>query len=126
SRLGELREIKKLRPNLVIGVIGCMAEREGTSIFSRFPHVDILCGPGELDKLPAMVHNAVVTAAHSKRQVALMGAHSRRSSTLDAAEDHLEMLDLSRSVSPSDDIAQAYVRITRGCNKFCTYRSEEH
>src|SRR5205085_11359213 len=31
SRLGELREVKKLRPNLVIGVIGCMAEREGTS-----------------------------------------------------------------------------------------------
>jgi len=31
------------------------------SIISRYPHVDILCGPGELDKLPAMVHNAVLT-----------------------------------------------------------------
>src|SRR5688572_12667679 len=64
SRLGELRETKKLKPSLVIGVIGCMAEREGKSIFSRFPHVDILCGPGELDKLPAMVHNAVITGEH--------------------------------------------------------------
>jgi tRNA-2-methylthio-N6-dimethylallyladenosine synthase len=45
----------------------------------------------------------------------------RRSATLAAAEDHLEMLDLSRSISPADDTAQAYVRITRGCNKFCTY-----
>src|SRR3954465_11325179 len=130
SRLGELRASKKENPELVIGVIGCMAEREGKSIFARYPHVDILCGPGELDKLPAMVHNAVLTQSlienrrsqiENKRQVALMGATTRRSSTLTAAEDHLELLDLSRSVSPNDDISQAYVRITRGCNKFCTY-----
>jgi tRNA-2-methylthio-N6-dimethylallyladenosine synthase len=137
---------------LVIGVIGCMAERDGTNIFARFPHVDVLCGPGELDKLPGLVHNAVVTnsgfgvrvsgfgsdkdgsAALSSlhpnpeprtpkpdRHVALMGANVRRSSTLAAAEDNLELLDLSRSVSPGDDVTQAYVRITRGCNKFCTY-----
>src|SRR5918912_4205197 len=62
SRLGELRDRKKADPGLVIGVIGCMAERDGKNIFDRFPHVDILCGPGELDKLPGMVHNAVVTA----------------------------------------------------------------
>ena len=175
SRLGELRNRKKDEPSLVIGVIGCMAERDGTNIFNRFPHVDVLCGPGELDKLPALVHNAVVTNAplapspgtpgegwgegdferressavqnhphpnllpfgsepqgrrpeyrekepeKNRKQVALMGATSRRSSTLAAAEDTLELLDLSRSVSPGDDVAQAYVRITRGCNKFCTY-----
>src|ERR1051325_3520201 len=160
SRLGELRSEKKARPEMIIGVIGCMAEREGTDIFRRYPHVDILCGPGELDKLPAMVHNAVVTrvgageaalgiasastptssfplteaiaagelnsflhtsSKGNPHQVALMGAAVRRSSTLAAAEDHLELLDLSRSVSPGDDVAQAYVRITRGCNKFCTY-----
>src|SRR5437773_8172732 len=131
SRLGELRQRKKDEPELVIGVIGCMAERDGTNIFSRFPHVDVLCGPGELDKLPTLVHNAVVTNTEkapglqsrgfASRQVALMGANSRRSSTLEAAEDHLELLDLSRSVSPGDDLTQAYVRITRGCNKFCTY-----
>jgi tRNA-2-methylthio-N6-dimethylallyladenosine synthase len=50
-----------------------------------------------------------------------MGATTRRSSTLAAAEDNLELLDLSRSISASDAPAQAYVRITRGCNKFCTY-----
>src|SRR4051812_18883118 len=119
SRLGELRERKAAEPHMVIGVIGCMAERDGTNIFARFPHVDILCGPGELDRLPSLVHNAVVTGGH--REVALMGATARCSSTLAAAEDNLELLDLSRSISPSDDIAQAYVRITRGCNKFCTY-----
>ena len=146
SRLGELRAVKRQRPDMVIGVIGCMAEREGAAIFQRYPHLDILCGPAELDKLPAMVHNAVVTRGgfrgqgsglsdesaelnpepltlnpKPQRQVALIGNTTRRSSTLAAAEDTLELLDLSRSVSPTDDVAQAYVRITRGCNKFCTY-----
>ena len=127
SRLGELRDRKKREPGLVIGVIGCMAERDGTNIFQRHPHIDVLCGPGELDKLPTLVHNAVVTNAgetasgKKQRQVALMGAAVRRSGTLEAAEDHLELLDLSRSISAEDDVAQAYVRITRGCNKFCTY-----
>ncbi|HWP39892.1 MAG TPA: hypothetical protein VNL70_03120, partial [Tepidisphaeraceae bacterium] len=148
SRLGELRDRKQAQPHLVIGVIGCMAEREGTALFSRYPHVDVLCGPAELDKLATLVHNACITNAsqksgiaqpgtdtaedtlrtdlsapadRSRRQVALMGANVRRSSTLAAAEDRLELLDLSRSISPADELSQVYVRITRGCNKFCTY-----
>src|SRR5947209_15235685 len=101
SRLGELRPRKAADPGLVIGVIGCMAERDGTNLFKRHPHVDVLCGPGELDKLTTLVHNAVVTnaqpGAKADRQVALMGAAVRRSSTLAAAaEDNLEMLALSR------------------------------
>jgi len=125
SRLGELRERKTAQPELVIGVIGCMAERDGARIFRKHPHVDVLCGPGELDKLVQLVHNAVVTNGRPngkrQRQVALMGANIRRSGTLEAAEDHLELLDLSRSICAQDHVAQAYVRITRGCNKFCTY-----
>ena len=128
SRLGELRGRKAADPGVVIGVIGCMAERDGANIFDRFPHVDVLCGPGELDKLAGLVHNAVVTnpagagERRRERQVALMGANVRRSGTLEAAEDNLELLDLSRSTSGDGDVPhQAYVRITRGCNKFCTY-----
>jgi tRNA-2-methylthio-N6-dimethylallyladenosine synthase len=125
SRLGELRDRKKQEPGLVIGVIGCMAERDGTNIFQRNPHVDVLCGPGELDKLAQLVHNAAVTGGtpngKRQRQVALMGSNVRRSGTLAAAEDNLELLDLSRSISAQDNTTQAYVRITRGCNKFCTY-----
>ena len=83
SRLGELKPRKAAEPHLVIGVIGCMAERDGNNLFKRFPHIDILCGPGELDKLTGLVHNAVVTnqqpGAAPQRQVALMGAAVRRS-----------------------------------------------
>jgi tRNA-2-methylthio-N6-dimethylallyladenosine synthase len=163
SRLGELRLRKAVEPGLVVGVLGCMAERDGEDLIRRMPVVDVMCGPGELDKLPSLVDNAVRTRqglladmppvavdegadpdaeipAHldasliSARQVALQGNTSRRSATLAAAQDTLELLDLSRAISPvpgngegivGDGAApvrrSAYVRITRGCNKFCTY-----
>ncbi len=147
SRLGELKAVKAERPGLVVGVLGCMAERDGIDLIRRMPVVDILCGPGELDKLPALLDNAVRTresmvaeaslepsdsgpgvldaSRTSAAQVALQGNASRRSATLAAAEDSLEMLDLSRAISPIDPAGgprrSAYVRITRGCNKFCAY-----
>lgn len=135
SRLGDLKERKHDQPELVVGVLGCMAERDGQDLMNRMPVVDVMCGPGELDKLPELLDNAVRTrlamlpdesgAGHlvSAKVAALQGGASRRSSTLAAAADSLEMLDLSRSVSPIDgnDKRSAYVRITRGCNKFCTY-----
>ncbi len=161
SRLGELAIRKESEPGLVVGVLGCLAERDGVDLMKRMPVVDVMCGPGELDKLPGLLDNAVrtrvslaadeteYTPAHrvSARQVALQGNTSRRSATLAAAEDSLELLDLSRAISPvdfglgeietSDTGAtrpgspvehgggfrkrSAYVRITRGCNKFCTY-----
>ncbi len=164
SRLGELAIDKRKRPGLVVGVLGCMAERDGVDLIRRMPVVDILCGPGELDKLPTLLDNAVRTkesllagsdsnaergtrnAEHptsdfrhptfpkpqalkpsspqalvSARQIALQGSTARRSATLAAAQDDLELLDLSRSISPGEHDGSAYVRITRGCNKFCTY-----
>jgi tRNA-2-methylthio-N6-dimethylallyladenosine synthase len=141
SRLGELKARKAADPALVVGVLGCMAERDGEALIRRMPVVDVLCGPGELDKLPTLLDNAVRTREAllrdepegegraprlvSAREVALQGNTSRRSATLAAAADSLELLDLSRSVSPIDDDGavkrSAYVRITRGCNKFCTY-----
>ncbi len=135
SRLGEVALRKKEEPGLVVGVLGCMAERDGEDLIRRMPVVDILCGPGELDKLPSLLDNACRTRQslvaesvndghhgdRSAREVALQGNTSRRSGTLAAAADDLEMLDLSRAISPTDHGGSAYVRITRGCNKFCTY-----
>ncbi|MEO1583820.1 MAG: MiaB/RimO family radical SAM methylthiotransferase [Planctomycetota bacterium] len=130
SRLGDLKKTKAGRPGMVVGVLGCMAERDGAGLMDRMPVVDLMCGPGELDKLPALIDNAVRTreslhAETSVRASALQGGTSRRSGTLAAASDRLEHLDLSRAVSPIDPVGSerrsAYVRITRGCNKFCTY-----
>lgn len=133
SRLGEMAIRKREEPGLVVGVLGCMAERDGAAMLGKFPVVDVLCGPAELDKLPSLLDNAVRTresmdaqdpaaAGRSAKAVALQGSASRRSGTLAAAEDRLELLDLSRAISPVDTgSSSAYVRITRGCNKFCTY-----
>lgn len=135
SRLGEMGNEKHNKPDLVVGVLGCMAERDGKDLIARMPVVDIMCGPAELDKLPELLDNAVRTKSslaqddpdvarrRSAKQVALQGSASRRSSTLAAAGDSLESLDLGRMVSPidTDGRRSAYVRITRGCNKFCTY-----
>ena len=121
SRLGELREQKADKPGMVVGVLGCMAERDGKGLMDRMPVVDVMCGPGELDKLPALLDNAVRTreslvaddpnaAVKSVKAVALQGSTSRRSATLAAAEDSLEYLDLSRSVSPIDPVGSARAR----------------
>ena len=125
SRLGIVGQRKKRGERVLLGVLGCMAERDGADMLRRYPQVDILCGPGELDRLPVLIDNASrAERASMEERVALAGNRSRRSATLAAAEDNLEMLDLARAFEPRDgEEAQrsAYVRITRGCNKFCTY-----
>ena len=126
SRVGIVGIHKKSQPHVVLGVIGCMAERQGIDIVKKYPQIDLICGPGELDKVPLLIDNIVRTDPIKRggaraAQSALQGNNSRRSTTLAAAEDKLEMLDLSRSFDPDEHKGSAYVRITRGCNKFCTY-----
>ncbi len=131
SRIGQVSARKRSGEAVILGVLGCMAERDGLDMLRRHPQVDILCGPGELDKLPQLIDNArrtqhvadPVLRASRERRVALAGNTSRRAATLGAAQDNLESLDLSRAFDPREGERRfsAYVRITRGCNKFCTY-----
>src|SRR5436309_2413121 len=55
SALGRLRQHKHHYPDKVIGVLGCMAQREQEAILKRAPHVDIICGTGQLAKLPELI-----------------------------------------------------------------------
>ncbi|MBX3372231.1 MAG: radical SAM protein [Phycisphaeraceae bacterium] len=126
SEVGILGRRKAAGRRLVLGLIGCLAEREGARLLSRFPQIDFLCGPGELDRLPHLLDNVLrAEALERAERVALQGSSSRRSKTLEAAADSLELLDLSRAFDPEQRAdgagRSAYVRITRGCNKFCTY-----
>lgn len=120
SRLGEVARIKRERPEMVVGVIGCMAERDYEGIRSKAPHVDLLCGPGNLNQIVDLLAEVL----DARRQViALEHDRSRRTSkdrrTLE--HDSIELLDLSRTVPPDGNVLQAYVRVQRGCDKFCTY-----
>jgi len=120
SRLGSLKRSKSLRPQMIVGVIGCMAERDPDGILRKTPHVDLVCGPGELNKIPAMIDEVLETRG---RLVALSETHSRRNSLLKRASefDSVEALDLSRSAGLPERVHQAYIRIQRGCDKFCTF-----
>ncbi len=120
SRLGELKALKRRRPDAILGVIGCMAEREKEGLFLKAPHVDLLCGPGELNRLPALLDEVT---ARNEQLTALTGAGSRRTEALLRAleYDSLEALDLSRRPLEGENVLQSYVRVQRGCDKFCTY-----
>jgi tRNA-2-methylthio-N6-dimethylallyladenosine synthase len=120
SRLGHLKKLKRQRPEVVIGVIGCMAERQKEGLFVSVPHLDLLCGPGELHRLPGLLQE--VWDRH-ERVAALAGSLSRRTHVLKRAleYDSVEELDMSRQFATGSSTLQEYVRVQRGCDKFCTY-----
>jgi cellulose biosynthesis protein BcsQ len=97
SRLGELRPRKAADPGWSSASSAAWPSAMAINLFKRHPHVDILCGPGELDKLPVWSTTPAprrlpVTAARAQRQVGADGQApaGARSATLAAAEDHLE------------------------------------
>ncbi|MCO6436732.1 MAG: tRNA (N6-isopentenyl adenosine(37)-C2)-methylthiotransferase MiaB [Phycisphaerae bacterium] len=120
SRLGALRRPKERNPDMVIGILGCMAERDPDGILQRMPHVDLVCGPGELNKVPALIEE--VTASRT-RAVALAQSQSRKNTPLNRALefDSMEALDLSRDPESGASVLQSYIRVQRGCDKFCTF-----
>lgn len=128
SRLGQLKRSRGRNPDQIVAVIGCMAERDGERLLERAPMVDILCGPSELHRLPALIADV---QTRRKRAVALSGRLRDLSTPVHtlAQHDDLEALDSGRALGLEPHVAmprvvgrhQAYVRITRGCNKYCTF-----
>jgi len=120
SRLGEIGQVRRRKPDMLVGVIGCMAERDPDGIRQRAPHVQILCGPGNLNELPGLIREVRETGEPA---VALEHDHSRKlpkyARTLEF--DSIESLDLSRTLVPGGSVLQSYVRVQRGCDKFCSY-----
>ncbi len=115
SRLGWACQRKADGKKLIIGVLGCMAQRLGAELARRHAGVDIVCGPGQLPRLAEMILSAA-----DGRQIALDPPRAGKGARAPAEPlgDRLESLrDPSRTHLPG----QAYVRIMRGCDKFCTY-----
>ncbi len=118
SRLGRLGEEKRsTRPELVIGVLGCMAEREAETIQRRAPYVDLICGATRLDRLPELLRSV----RQDRALAVALGGHRQRRAHDHPPEDGLEALDAARSWRRAATMAQAYVRITRGCDKLCSF-----
>ena len=103
SDLGRLRELKLLKPELVIGVGGCVASQEGAAILKRAPYVDVVFGPQTLHRLPALIDE-------------------RRRSGLSQVDISFPEIEKFDHLPPAKvDGVTAYVSIMEGCSKYCSY-----
>lgn len=115
SWLGELKHAKSLRPDLVIGVMGCMAQRVGEEIFARAGHVDIVAGTRQFHRLPELVDD--VRARRTER--AAPRANSRGARILATQMDDRVAVD--RSDETYDGGLCAWLTVMRGCDLNCTF-----
>ena len=103
SDLGRLRELKKTRPNLLIGVGGCVASQEGQQIVSRAPYVDVVFGPQTLHRLTDLIAERRKTGVPQ----------------VDISFPEIEKFD--RLPASRQTRGSAYVSIMEGCSKYCSY-----
>ena len=103
SHLGRWRELKELRPHIVIGVGGCVASQEGEGILKRAPFVDLVFGPQTLHRLPDLMREA--ERSHQP--------------SIDIEFPEIEKFD--SLPPPKVDTVRAYVSIMEGCSKYCTF-----
>jgi tRNA-2-methylthio-N6-dimethylallyladenosine synthase len=116
SALGRLRGHKQSHPDKVLGVLGCMAQKDQEAILKRAPHVDIVCGTGQLARLPELIAAVRETG---RPQLAL--SLDRTEASRHEVEQSFESYDPLRDPSMRPTPFQAYVRVQIGCDKFCTY-----
>ena len=116
SALGRLKNAKTQNPEKIIGVMGCMAQKDQQLIFKRAPFVDLIVGPGQLHQVPQLIKD-IESGSGPKMEVSL----GRKDGTRDQIERSHESFDPLRDPSMRPTPYQAYVRIMIGCDKFCTY-----
>lgn len=116
SSLGRLKQLKQTYPEKVIGVLGCMAQKDQRLIFERAPYVDLVVGPGQLHQVPVLIEQA---RAGAEQQLAV--SLGRREGSADEIRRSHETFDPLRDPSMRPTPFQAYLRIQIGCDKFCTY-----
>jgi tRNA-2-methylthio-N6-dimethylallyladenosine synthase len=146
SLLGRLKPLKRRRPELVIGVIGCMAEKDREGIFRRAPHVDFAVGPGRLDEIPDLVQSLLIPSpleGEGKGEGFGPGAHPSPPPSPARGEGDKEesapaprtfdcaplvlvgrkaAFDLPSSLSDRREHPwSAYLAISRGCSCRCAY-----
>lgn len=102
GRLGDFRRYKKENPGMIIGVLGCMAERLRKDLMESESHVDLVVGPDEYRRIPELVEGAL----RGERGIAVR---------LSRAENYDDILPLRT------EGLSAWISVMRGCDKFCTF-----
>ncbi len=103
SQLGRWKKLKIHKPEMVIGVGGCVASQEGDAIRTRAPFVDMVFGPQTLHRLPEMLHQSKSTGK----------------AVVDISFPEIEKFD--HLPEPKSDGVKAFVSIMEGCSKYCTF-----
>ncbi len=116
SALGRLKHAKQHNPHKIIGVLGCMAQKDQKQIFERAPFVDLVVGPGQLHQVPELIEK-IAAGAGQQLEVSL----DRTAGSRDEIERSFESYDPLRDPQMRPTPYQAFVRIMIGCDKFCTY-----
>ena len=103
SDLGRVRPLKEARPDLIIGVGGCVASQEGDTIVKRAPYVDVVFGPQTLHRLPQLISQRRESGA----------------AQVDISFPEIEKFD---HLPPARvEGAAAFVSVMEGCSKYCTF-----
>ncbi len=116
SALGRLKHLKRRFPNKIIGVLGCMAQKDQGLIFQRAPYVDLVVGPGQLHRVPELIRQ-IEQGSGPKLEVSLDRTAGSRQQVAESFVSYDPLRDPQMRPTPY----QAFVRIMIGCDKFCTY-----
>lgn len=109
SMLGTLREMKEKRPEMVIGVCGCMAQLRSDEIRKRAPHVDFVIGTAEISRIPGLISESLQTRRFRSRTA----LPERKGSVVTDVPQ--------RNLGRGRGALKAFVPIQYGCDKFCTF-----
>ncbi len=109
SKIGNLKKRHKEKKDLTLAVIGCMAQRQGPKMQEENPQVDIVCGPGQIHRLGEEITKL------QKTHAPIVMRNSK------ADMEKLEELDATRKNFNKEAPFSAYVRVIRGCSKFCHF-----
>ena len=104
-QLGRWKKLKNSKPDLIIGVGGCVASQEGQAIIDRAPYVDMVFGPQTLHRLPDMITE--------------VRAKGNGVGVVDVSFQEIEKFD--NLPDPGADGPSAFVSIMEGCSKYCTF-----
>lgn len=102
-QLGRWKHLKESKPDLIIGVGGCVASQEGDAIAKRAPFVDLIFGPQTLHRLPEMIETP----------------RSNGAVVVDISFPEIEKFD--RLPEPEANGVSAFVSVMEGCSKYCTF-----
>ncbi len=116
SALGRIRGVKAKRPDVVVGVLGCMAQKDQELVRRRAPWVDLVVGPGQLHQVPALVEE-VLAGGGPRIEVSL----DRKAGSRDAIARSFESYDPDRDPAMRPTPFQAFIRTQTGCDKFCAF-----